>query len=105
MRQLVTLAALVTAILVAGCRAPRGVSTTPAPQSDRVLLLERADVLYVLDGRVLQDADSTGVPSAVRQLDPRMIESIEVLKGSSARRAYGDAGASGVVIIRTKSGR
>ena len=33
------------------------------------------------------------------------VERIEVLKGASARRAYGDAGSSGVVIIVTKAGR
>jgi TonB-dependent SusC/RagA subfamily outer membrane receptor len=45
------------------------------------------------------------VPSAVRDLDPSTIERIEVLKGARAKRAYGDAGASGVVIITTKGNR
>jgi TonB-dependent SusC/RagA subfamily outer membrane receptor len=45
------------------------------------------------------------VPTAVRNLDPATIETIEVLKGATAKRAYGDAGASGVVIIKTKGGR
>jgi len=45
------------------------------------------------------------VPTAVRDLDPTMIEHIEVLKGAPAKRAYGDAGSSGVVIITTKPAR
>ena len=72
---------------------------------ERVALGFPRDVLYVLDGQVLPRGDSTSVPAAVRELDPAMIEKIEVLKGATAKRAYGDAGASGVVIIKTKSGR
>jgi TonB-dependent SusC/RagA subfamily outer membrane receptor len=59
----------------------------------------------VLDGRVLPRGDSASLPTAVRNLDPSMIEKIEVLKGASATRAYGEAGSSGVVIIKTKASR
>jgi TonB-dependent SusC/RagA subfamily outer membrane receptor len=62
-------------------------------------------VLYVLDGRILPRGDSASVPTAVRDLDPAKIDKIEVLKGATAKRAYGDAGSSGVVIITTKGGR
>ena len=64
------------------------------------------DVLYVLDGRVLARAaaDSAGMPSVIRTLDPARIESIQVLKGAKARKEYGEAGASGVVVITTKRG-
>jgi TonB-dependent SusC/RagA subfamily outer membrane receptor len=70
---------------------------------ERVALGFPRDVLYVLDGRVLPRGDSASVPTAVRDLDPSTIDTIQVLKGASAKRAYGDAGASGVVIIKTKS--
>ena len=65
------------------------------------------DVLYVLDGHVLTRAatDSAGLPSAVRSLDPAHIVSIHVLKGAQARKEYGEAGASGVVVITTSKTR
>lgn len=72
---------------------------------ERVPLSASADVLYVLDGRMLPRGDSAGVPAAVRALDPSRIRTIEVLKGAKARRAYGGAGSSGVVVITTKAGR
>jgi TonB-dependent SusC/RagA subfamily outer membrane receptor len=67
----------------------------------------RTDVLYVLDGHVLARAatDSAGMPTAVRSLDPSHILSIQVLKGAKARKQYGEAGASGVVVITTSKTR
>jgi TonB-linked SusC/RagA family outer membrane protein len=41
----------------------------------------------------------------IADLNPEDIESIEVLKGSSAGAIYGSRGANGVVIITTKQGR
>ena len=90
----------------AACSAQRFAHPAVVPTStERVALGFPRDVLYVLDGRVLPRGDSTSVPSAVRDLDPATIERIEVLKGATARRAYGDAGSSGVVIIITKASR
>jgi len=73
--------------------------------SERVALTYPRDVLYVLDGRILPRGDTASVPSAVRELDPAKIDRIEVLKGAAAKRWFGDAGSSGVVIITTKSNR
>src|SRR5438132_476989 len=55
------------------------------------------DPLYVLDG----------IPMAggVGDLNPRDIESIEVLKDASATAIYGSRGANGVVLITTRKGR
>jgi len=93
-------------LALAACSAQRFVHPAVVPTStERVALGFPRDVLYVLDGRILPRGDSTSVPSAVRDLDPATIERIEVLKGATARRAYGDAGSSGVVIIITKAGR
>ena len=91
-------------VFVGACGAPRLSHPFVVPTTDeRVALGFPHDVLYVLDGHVLPRGDSASVPTAVRDLDPSMIDTIEVLKGASAKRAYGDAGASGVVIIKTKS--
>jgi hypothetical protein len=91
---------------LAGCRPERFMHPTVVPANDeRVALSASADVLYVLDGQMLPRSDSAGVPAAVRALDPSRIRTIEVLKGAKARRAYGDAGSSGVVVITTRSDR
>lgn len=91
-------------VLLGACSAPRFSLPSVVPTTDeRVALGFPRDVLYVLDGHVLPRGDSASVPTAVRDLDPSTIDTIEVLKGASAKRAYGDAGASGVVIIKTKS--
>ena len=93
-------------VAIAGCGAQRFSQPAVASTSDeRVALGFPRDVLYVLDGHVLPRGDSASVPTAVRELDPARIETIEVLKGATAKRVYGDAGASGVVIIKTKGGR
>ena len=44
-------------------------------------------------------------PSALDQLDPNSIETIEVLKGPSATAIYGSDAANGVIVITTKHGR
>jgi TonB-dependent SusC/RagA subfamily outer membrane receptor len=94
------------ALALLACSGNRFMHPSVVPRSDeRVSLGFPSDVLYVLDGRILPRGDSASVPSAVRNLDPSTIETIQVLKGASARQAYGDAGSSGVVIIRTKANR
>lgn len=91
---------------VVACRPARLLHPTVVPaQDERVSLGSSPDVLYVLDGQMLPRGDSAGVPAAVRALDPAKIQRIEVLKGAQARRAYGEAGSSGVVIITTKTDR
>ena len=44
-------------------------------------------------------------PSALDQLDPNSIETIEVLKGPSATAIYGSDAANGVIVITTKRGQ
>jgi len=58
--------------------------------------LNNTSPLYVVDGVLTDD---------ISYLNPRDIESIEVLKDASATAIYGSRGANGVVIISTKRGR
>jgi len=46
-----------------------------------------------------------GLPGDYETLNPYDIESIEVLKDASSTAVYGSAGANGVIIITTKSGK
>ncbi len=53
--------------------------------------------LYIVDGFVSDNG--------MRGLDPSDIASIDVLKDASATAIYGSAGANGVILITTKSGK
>jgi TonB-linked SusC/RagA family outer membrane protein len=55
--------------------------------------------LYVVDGVPLMSA------SAIETLNPRDIESIDILKDASATAVYGSRGANGVIIVTTKQGK
>ncbi len=57
------------------------------------------DPLYVVDGVPLMSA------SGIETLNPRDIESIDILKDASATAIYGSRGANGVVIVTTKTGK
>ena len=57
-----------------------------------------SDPLYVVDGIPLK---SGGIES----INPRDIESIDILKDASATAVYGANGANGVVLITTKRGK
>lgn len=72
--------------------------------------------LYVIDGIIIYDDASSSVTSAgvnrvagrldpLASLNPRDIESIEVLKDVSATAIYGSRGSNGVIIITTKNGK
>lgn len=57
------------------------------------------EALVVINGIVLE---GPAVGSNLEALDPREIESIEVLKDAAATAMYGGRGANGVVVIKTK---
>jgi len=77
--------------------------------------------LYVVDGVPINGSNSDATPlegtigdpnsytkqqtNALAFLDPRDIESVQVLKDASATAIFGSRGANGVVIIKTKSGK
>jgi TonB-linked SusC/RagA family outer membrane protein len=67
------------------------------------------DALMVIDG-VPVNNDETGNlnsgpgTSRIADLDPSIVENINVLKGAAATALYGSLGANGVIIITTKTG-
>jgi len=52
--------------------------------------------LFVIDGEIVEQ-------SVLKKLNPNDIQSMNVLKGESAKAIYGEKGAEGVLIINTKS--
>lgn len=67
---------------------------------------EGAGPLYVVDGVPLEkDVKVAGTRNALAFINPADIEDITILKDASAAAIYGSRGASGVVIITTKSGK
>lgn len=62
--------------------------------------------LYVVDGVPMQAFTSpiTGT-NTLSDLDPSMIESIEVLKDAASAAIYGSRAGNGVILITTKKGR
>ncbi len=67
--------------------------------------------LYVIDGIPMTNISRTGLegsgqrPSALADLNPNDIESIEVLKDAASAAIYGSRAAAGVVLITTKKGK
>lgn len=57
------------------------------------------DALVVLDGMPVEPRNLSLV---LRELDPKDVQSIDVLKDVSSTSVYGMQGAHGVVVIRTK---
>lgn len=61
--------------------------------------------LYVVDGMQMVADPNDPADNPIGFLNPRDIESIEVLKDASATAIYGAEGANGVIIITTKKGK
>ncbi|SHG70693.1 TonB-linked outer membrane protein, SusC/RagA family, partial [Fodinibius roseus] len=83
---------------VAGVQVVQSSGSPGAPLSVRIRgigTVNSSEPLYVVDG-------NAGVDPA--DVNPNQIESIEVLKSSSAAAIYGARGANGVVLITTKKG-
>lgn len=75
----------------------------PGEEADIVIrgansLTQNNNPLYVIDGFPVETSMSNVV-------DPKDIESIEILKDASATAIYGARGANGVVMITTKTGK
>ena len=61
-----------------------------------------AQPLIVIDGFPVSNADGSNPLNAI---DPRDIESINVLKDASATAIYGSRGSNGVILVTTKRGK
>ena len=74
-------------------------------------LLGESRPLYVIDGVPMNNISNTFLnsggqrPSALGDINPNDIESMEVLKDASATAIYGARGSNGVVLITTKKGK
>ncbi len=55
------------------------------------------DALVIIDGKETTETE-------LQSIDPATIESVEVLKDSTATEQYGEKGKNGVIIIKTKKG-
>src|SRR5690606_12448548 len=64
-----------------------------------------SEPLYVIDGVPVGGGRSGSTNSAVDNLNPNDIESMQVLKDAAAASIYGARAANGVVIITTKKGQ
>ncbi len=91
-------------------------SSSGAPGSSARIVIRGATSIYgdnqaliVVDGVPINN-DETGNLNAgpgsnrLVDIDPSIIENVNILKGAAATALYGSAGARGVVIITTKSG-
>lgn len=92
------------------------ISKTGGPGSSTKVILRGYGVignnqpLYVIDGIPLNDArfgatDNVDFGNGLNDLNPNDIESISVLKGTSASSLYGSQASNGAVMITTKRGR
>jgi TonB-dependent SusC/RagA subfamily outer membrane receptor len=62
--------------------------------------------IFIVNGVRIEKCDaSTGIdPLRITDIDPAIIDNVEVLKGAAAAKEYGPGGANGVIIISTKKG-
>lgn len=61
--------------------------------------------LYVIDGMQIVPKKNDPSSNPLSSINPRDIESMEVLKDASATAIYGADGANGVIIVTTKKGK
>lgn len=61
--------------------------------------------IYVVDGVIISGETGSNTTSAIADINPADIESMEILKDASATAIYGAQGANGVIIITLKKGK
>jgi TonB-dependent starch-binding outer membrane protein SusC len=66
-----------------------------------------SEPLYVVDGLPAMQGTGSDNPTynPLNEIDPKEIESIQILKDASATAVYGSRGANGVILINTKRGQ
>ncbi len=92
-------------------------STTGAPGASAAIVIRGISSLYgdnqaliVLDGVPINNDETDGGgdggagSNRLADIDPSVIDNINILKGAAATALYGSAGARGVVLITTKNG-
>jgi hypothetical protein len=86
---------LVAAITLTACASGRITRPAPPVASSQRIVAPATDVVYYLDGKEITSQQ-------LEAIDPKSIQSVEVVKGESARRMLGDRAAYGVVMITSK---
>jgi TonB-dependent SusC/RagA subfamily outer membrane receptor len=111
MKNFLTAAALFLALNAWSQQLPKNdASSASSPSRHKELIIHDRrgkEPLYVIDGVTLMEADSAGHLSpakAMPDLDGNDIESVTVLKDSSATALYGEKGVNGIILITTKHG-
>ncbi|NML21346.1 TonB-dependent receptor [Pseudoflavitalea sp. G-6-1-2] len=61
--------------------------------------------LFVIDGVIVDQYNSTVFNNIIMSLNPQDIESVDVLKDAASAAIYGSRGSNGVIIITTKKGK
>ena len=91
---------------VSGAPGSGGANTTIRGQNTLSAYSGSSSPLWVIDGVPLSTTESgvTGT-SVLADIDPSMIESMEVLKDASAASMYGSRAANGVILVTTKKGK
>ncbi|MBF9253333.1 hypothetical protein I2I11_08520 [Pontibacter sp. 172403-2] len=92
---------MVPALIVTACSEEPDVSLP-----DAVAVQEQASAKATIPDSVIYYIDGKEVPNdAIKELDPNEISSISVLKGESAKKAFGDKAAKGMIVITTKKNK
>lgn len=98
---------LIEAAHVPGVLIQRGNGEPGSPSRIRIrglkTITQSKDPVVIVDGNFI-DA-SVGTPSGIDDIDPSIIETIEIVRGPSASTLYGQDAANGVIVITTKKGR
>jgi len=78
-------------------------NSSPTSENQALFVVDGVPINNDETGNIGGGAAGAGV-SRIVDIDPAIIENINVLKGAAATALYGSAGARGVVIITTKAG-
>ncbi|HEY4206533.1 MAG TPA: SusC/RagA family TonB-linked outer membrane protein [Puia sp.] len=78
-------------------------NSSPTSENQALFVVDGVPINNDETGNIGGGAAGSGV-SRIIDIDPAIIENVNVLKGAAATALYGSAGARGVVIITTKAG-
>lgn len=78
-------------------------NSSPTSENQALFVVDGVPINNDETGNISGGANGAGV-SRIVDIDPAIIENVNVLKGAAATALYGSAGARGVVIITTKAG-